>query len=118
MRVQRLAPVLVVALGLVVAASLILRKPSAQRSEQDPPKPVVEAVVVQAEDVVARVHGNGVVAPAQQVGLVAQVGGEVVSVSSRLLPGGRFSEGEVLELLALRSLASMLVNPTCAFAQL
>jgi RND family efflux transporter MFP subunit len=91
-----LAPVLTLLAGAVAAVVLMQSGPSAKR--EPPPR---QARLVEVQPVVigsarTRVDAMGTVVPAESVTLQPQVGGEIVSVSDDLEPGGLFSTGDEL----------------------
>jgi RND family efflux transporter MFP subunit len=93
---RRLIPVVVVFAGLAVAMVLIQSKPSAKR--EPPPR---QARLVEIQPVVfgrarTRIDAMGTVVPAETVTLQPQVGGEVISVSDDLEPGGLLQAGDEL----------------------
>jgi RND family efflux transporter MFP subunit len=82
--------------GVAVAAVMMQSGPSAKR--EPPPR---QARLVEVQPVVigsarTRVDAMGTVVPAESVTLQPQVGGEIVSVSDDLEPGGLFSTGDEL----------------------
>lgn len=89
-------PILIVAAGGVVAATLSNFAPKAEREIPEPKVVAVEVVKVEAATTKARVRATGVVAPAQQITLVPEVTGRVRWQSKALMPGGRFKKGEVV----------------------
>ena len=85
---KRLAPVIVLVTGAVVAVALTKTGPSAKR--EPPPR---QARLVETQAVVfgparTRIDAMGTVVPAETVALQALVGGEIVYVSDDLEPGG------------------------------
>ena len=91
-----LAPVIMLLAGVAAAVALMQSGPSAKR--EPPPR---QARLVEIQPVVfgsasTRIDAMGTVIPAESVTLQAQVGGEIVSVSDDLEPGGLFSAGDEL----------------------
>ena len=91
-----LAPVIMLLAGVLAAAALIQSGPSAKR--EPPPR---QARLVEIQPVVigsarTRIDAMGTVVPAETVTLQPQVGGEIVSVSDDLEPGGLFRTGDEL----------------------
>lgn len=92
-------PIIVLA-GSVGAYQVMLKTaPIAERQVRQRQARLVEVVAAKSFKDSVRIQARGVVRPALEVSLSAQVSGKVVSVSPELLPGGRFQKGdEVLRL--------------------
>jgi len=93
---RMLAPVLVLLVGAVTAVALMQSGPSAKR--EPPPR---QARLVETRPLVigsarTRIDAMGTVMPAESVTLQPQVGGEIISVSDDLEPGGLFRTGDEL----------------------
>jgi RND family efflux transporter MFP subunit len=67
-----------------------------KRRKPSTPVPVVRTATVTAGPQVVHVLGEGTVRPLREINLVPQVGGKVVYISSSLVNGGKFGEGETL----------------------
>lgn len=91
-----LLPVVIVGFGVVLLAAMVLLSPKARREDAPDPVALVEVVTVQTQSLPALVRATGTVVPDRQVGISAQVGGELVFVADALRPGGRFLKGDVL----------------------
>ena len=88
-----IVPILILALGAGLAKFLVS---SRQQAEKAPPEAKVAAVeyrVVTTGSPNARISSTGVVEGSREVSLSALVSGEVVWVSPKLEPGGRFAKG-------------------------
>lgn len=95
-KVRPLLPILILAFGVFVLALLVKTKPKAERMVGGHKGTAVELLRVDKISKRVTVRARGIVIPARQVALGPEVGGRVVSMSERLLPGGRFAEGEPL----------------------
>jgi len=84
--------------GLLLVAALIRMNPPAapQRSAFDGPMMMVETLPVLPRDYPVRLQSYGTVQPRTQSMLVAQVGGQIVSINENVRDGGFFEEGDVL----------------------
>ena len=82
------------ALGVIVMMVLVKSKPSAARKETETPATPVEVVTAHVSRQRLVVTATGVVMPARQVVIGAEVPGRVVSMSPELVPGGRFRQGQ------------------------
>ncbi len=70
--------------------------PTAARDAPVTSTPHVEIVVATSHALPAHVQGSGTVTPARTVTVAAQVSGEVIRQSEKLVLGGRFKAGETL----------------------
>ncbi len=86
--------VVVLALGVVVMRGLVASKPKAARKEVAVTATPVEVMTANATKERLVVRATGVVVPARQVVIGAEVPGRVVSMSPELVPGGRFRQGQ------------------------
>jgi RND family efflux transporter MFP subunit len=82
--------------GVLVAMALIKTRPTAQRKAISVGTPRVEVMTAQPETRQTTITAMGTVVPAREVTLQPQVSGHIVKVSPTFMPGGRFSEGEVI----------------------
>ena len=89
-------PVVVTALGVGALMTLVKTRPEPPRRPTSQEGLLVETQPLRAGDHEVHVEAQGVVAPAQQVVLSAEVGGRVRWQSDELVPGGRFSKGATL----------------------
>ena len=89
-----LAPVIVLLAGVVAAMVLMQSGPSAKREPPPRQARLVETQPVVIGSALTRIDAMGTVMPAESVTLQPQVGGEVVSVSDELEPGGLFNAGD------------------------
>ncbi len=91
-----LLPLAVVAGGILGARHLIETAPQAERRAPVRQAVPVSVMTLQRSDATATVRVMGTVMPAQRVILQPRVSGEVVQVSPKLQPGGRFEAGEFI----------------------
>ncbi len=88
-----MAPVLVVALGAGIYATLQWAKPDPEKKE-DPPRPLsVFVEPVEQTNIALTVETSGEVRARTEVDIVAQIAGRVVSVSSEFTEGGMVFPG-------------------------
>lgn len=91
------APLAIVAATVLAVTVLNVFKPGTQkRPPIRPPAIPVEALRVQLKDFEVLIHSQGIVEPATQASLAAQVSGNVVSRNPQFERGGSFSKGDVL----------------------
>ena len=93
---QYLGALLVLAVGVGVAALIVATGPATVKQPSRPDIPVVQATPVQPRWVQMTVRAHGEVMPKTESNLVAEVAGRVVSVAPAMVSGGFFAEGDVL----------------------
>ncbi|MCF6291002.1 MAG: efflux RND transporter periplasmic adaptor subunit [Desulfobacterales bacterium] len=89
-------PVLILILGLVGMRFLLLQKSLPQRHARSRPGALVEVLVAKQVDRPVRVFATGTVQVDQEVTIVPQVSGRVVTVAPNMVAGGFFNKGELL----------------------
>jgi len=95
-RKQILFSVLALMIGVVGALGMIAARPQVETKRPDPELPLVRVVAAELQDAHLTVRTQGTVKPRTESDLVPEVSGRVVWVSSSLVAGGFFDEGEVL----------------------
>ena len=93
---KRLLPLPIFAFGVVGMLGLSSLASTAERGAPESTALAVRVLEVSQAVQPARVEATGTTQAARMVSLVPQVAGPVVDVSPKLMPGGRFDEGEVL----------------------
>jgi RND family efflux transporter MFP subunit len=111
------ALVLLPLLAVGVTAAMVLLAPEAESKTGGPPAQTVEVVPVSLVSSPARVFATGLVEAARQVALTPEVSGRVVWTDPRLIPGGRFSEGDTLLRLDSRDFQAALAADEARLAQ-
>lgn len=96
LRLEILAPILVLIAGAISAKALIDSRQAPPREERPAVGPLVEVMEVRSRDLRVTVSGEGEVSPRIAVELLPEVAGRVVEVHPELVAGGRFRAGEVL----------------------
>jgi RND family efflux transporter MFP subunit len=91
-----ITPIAIIVGGLLLAAGMIASKGEAEKTRATAKPILVEAIAFEKSDRPIPVRGTGTVVPAQQVAVIPQVSGKIVSTDPRLMPGGRFEAGEVI----------------------
>ncbi len=88
--------IIVIALALLVAVSLVALRPKAKR--QLPPKTgrLVEVISVQPRTVTMPIKAFGTIAPREKLLLVAEVGGEIVQIDTGFAEGNCVNQDAVL----------------------
>lgn len=91
------APLAIVAVTILAVTILNVFKPGTnQRPPVRPPAIPVEALNMQLRDFEVVIQSQGIVEPATQASLAAQVTGNVVSRSPQFERGGSFKQGDIL----------------------
>lgn len=93
---QHLGALLVLAVGVGVAALIVATGPTTVKQPSRPDIPVVQATPVQPRWVQMTVRAHGEVMPKTESNLVAEVAGRVVSVAPAMVSGGFFAKDDVL----------------------
>jgi RND family efflux transporter MFP subunit len=93
---RMILPVLIIAIGIIVAVYFKKTAPSIKRTPPKQTVPSVEVITAVRKDAKRIIEVMGTVAPARKISLRSRVSGEILFVSSDFLPGGRVASGEVL----------------------
>ena len=94
---KKLIPVAIFAALIVVALLIRMNPPESQQREPFAgPQMVVETTTVEARDYRVRLQSYGTVQPRTRSILVAQVGGQIISINANVRDGGFFEKGDVL----------------------
>ncbi len=83
----------VLAAGVAAAAYFMATKPVVQKKRPQLANVYVEGILAEKKTVRAAVSGMGTVVPSQQITLRSLVGGTVLSMDRRFVPGGRIPAG-------------------------
>jgi RND family efflux transporter MFP subunit len=95
-RIRQLLPVLVIALGLLIAYVIYLNKPEARRRPSHRKPVTVETIKLKAQDYPVTIHTQGVVEPRTMTTLIPRVSGEIIKTADNFRPGGFFEAGDTL----------------------
>lgn len=89
-------PIIILVGAIVVASSMsALRKAPAKVEEQRLPL-LVNAAMLQPEDLTYRIASQGTVSPKLETTLISEVNGRIVAVSEQFVAGGFFKKGDLL----------------------
>lgn len=94
--IKIIAPIGLLILGAAGAAGLIASGKTAERADPELIITPVEILTVAEGSNPALIQGTGVVKADQEITVMPQVAGQIVSISPALIPGGRLSAGEVI----------------------
>jgi RND family efflux transporter MFP subunit len=89
-------PIAIIIGGVLLAGGMVASKSPAEKTGATAKPILVQAIAFEKTDRPIPVRGTGTVVAAQQVAVVPQVSGKIVSTDPRLMPGGRFEGGEVI----------------------
>ena len=87
---------IIVSVIIVIALVTIAKSKRPERKDNSDQAVLVEAIPAQKTSLNLTVFSQGAVQPRTETTLVAEVAGQIVSVSSNFIAGGFFRQGEVL----------------------
>lgn len=93
---RQLLPLLIIVLGILIAAIIYNNKPVAKRRPAHPKSLTVETIKLQPEQFPVTIHTQGTVEPRTTTTLIPRVSGEIIKVSKNFRPGGFFERGDTL----------------------
>lgn len=93
---RRLAPAIMLLVGVAIALVLMQSGPSAKREPPPRQARLVETQPLLFGSARTRIDAMGTVVPAESVTLLPQVAGEIIFISDELEPGGLFRAGDEL----------------------
>ncbi|MBV1904733.1 MAG: efflux RND transporter periplasmic adaptor subunit [Pseudomonadales bacterium] len=93
---KRLLPLIILVVGLGIAAILIATGPTLETRERQPVPPLINAIEVIPETVAMNIIAFGAVTPRTESDLVPEVAGRIVTMSPSMVSGGFFSKGDIL----------------------
>lgn len=93
---QKLLPLLVIALGILIAVLIFINKPAAKRRPVHPKTLAVETIELQPQQYPVTINTQGIVEPRTTTTLIPRVSGEIIKVSRNFRPGGFFETGDTL----------------------
>jgi len=91
-----LVPVLLVIVGVVGFKALTSSKTPPRKQKPPVPVPLIRVLEIETGPQQIVIHAQGTVRPLREIQLVPQVSGRVVSISSSMVDGGEFEEGDIL----------------------
>jgi len=94
--IKILVSVLIIAGAIAIYRYQIRTSPRLGRKKPPPQPKLVQVIPVQQDDCMTKVIADGIVMPAQKVVLRPQVMGQIVNVSSDVIPGGIVRAGQKL----------------------
>ena len=97
-----LVPLIIIAGGVVVLRVMVMTKPEPEKKERVNPGVLVETAAVTTKSDRVRVDAKGTVVAAREVMLSPEVSGRVSWMAAELVPGGRFTKGQLLVRLVAR----------------
>lgn len=116
-RARILLPLLVLAIGMAIAAALLVFRPRVERTPEPPPTPLVRVIEARRSDVRIDVHTQGTVAPHTRTTLTAQVAGRLEWVSPSFAEGAFFDAGQTLARIEAEDFRLAVTQAESAVAQ-
>ena len=116
-RKKILIPLLVLALGIVLAFVLIASRPEVQKTAKEILPPNVRVLEAQPQDVPVTVHSQGTVVPRTQANLVSEVSGRIERVAPSFEAGGFVRHGQHLVWLDQRDYKVNVATQRASLAQ-
>ncbi|MBW2094607.1 MAG: biotin/lipoyl-binding protein, partial [Deltaproteobacteria bacterium] len=93
---QVIVTLVLLALGVFGMQKITASRQDVKRRKPPVPVPTVRVMDVKATSHRVVIEGEGTVRPLDEIRLIPQVGGKVISISPALVNGGQFSKGDVL----------------------
>jgi RND family efflux transporter MFP subunit len=93
---QFLLSIVVLACAVTLAAYYVKTGPEAKPSQREPSPPLVEVQQVSSGNHRLILSGMGTILAAKEINLTPGVGGEIVKMSDKMVPGGFFAKDELL----------------------
>ena len=89
-------PFIVIGVAVLIGISMMKTPPKAKRKQVDKVKTLVEVINLSKDSHQIILNTMGTVIPAREIELYPRVSGELIEVSPKMVPGGRFVKGEIL----------------------
>jgi RND family efflux transporter MFP subunit len=93
---QFLLSIVVLGCGVALAAYYLKTGPEAKPRKREPNSPLVEVRQINYASHQLTISGMGTVLAAKEINLTPGVGGEIISMSDKMVPGGFFAKDDVL----------------------
>jgi RND family efflux transporter MFP subunit len=93
---QLLLSIIVLGCGVGLAAYYLKTGPEAKPRKREPTPPLVEVRQINYASHRLTINGMGTVLAAKEINLTPGVGGEIISMSDKMVPGGLFAKDDVL----------------------
>lgn len=89
-------PLVVVAISILIALAMINSRADLPRRESAAKVPVVDVMTIEPADITVSIRSQGTVKARQEINLVSEVSGRVISVAAEFVAGGQVAAGTVL----------------------
>lgn len=93
---QLLLSIIVLGCGVALAAYYLKSGPEAKPRKREPSPPLVEVRQMNYASHKLTLNGMGTVLAAKEINLTPGVGGEIINMSDKMVPGGLFAKDDVL----------------------
>ena len=94
--VKIILPLMILSVAVIIAVVLIKNRPHIKRSAPRPSTALVAVVPLSRQDITVTINGQGIVMPARQVALKAQVSGRIIAMDPEFYPGCRVAKDQSL----------------------
>lgn len=94
--VKILIPILIIAVSAFVMIALFKSRSEPRKEERNHPGVLVDVMIALRTDIPAMVQASGTAAASEEVSVIPQVSGRVVTIAPILKAGGFFSNGDLL----------------------
>ncbi len=114
---QIILPIAVLAVGIAAAVAMSAMKQPPEEKKEEIVHPLVQVQPIHIDQVKLNVSSYGIVMPKYSTELVAQVSGQVISLSDKFVKGGFVKEGDVLARIDPNDYEASLIEAEAALAQ-
>ena len=114
---QIILPIAVLSVGIAAAVAMSAMKKPPEVKPEEVVHPLVQVKSVEVKPIRLDVSSYGVVKPKYSTELVAQVTGQVISLSDKFVKGGFVNEGEVLARIDPNDYEAALIEAEASLAQ-
>jgi len=89
-------PIAILVIASAIAVALVLSRPEPEKIHVEVQPLLVNAALVEKEDIQISVRAQGMITPRTSTSIVSEVSGKVIEVSPQFKAGGYFNEGDLL----------------------
>ncbi|MEJ6475473.1 efflux RND transporter periplasmic adaptor subunit [Pseudoalteromonas piscicida] len=114
---QIILPIAVLSVGIAAAVAMSAMKKPPEEKPEEVVHPLVQVQSIEVSPIRLNVSSYGIVTPKYSTELVAQVSGQVISLSDKFVKGGFVKEGDVLARIDPNDYEAALIEAEAALAQ-
>ena len=89
-------PLLIIAVGVIIAFFLIISRPTARTQDTPVVKPLVRYEAARPREVTVTIQAQGTVTPLTQGPLISEVNGRIIKTAPEFAAGGYFEKGQTM----------------------